>query len=86
MSTIIRETVEDNESIYDLLQLEQFKQWAKENMIGVSALAISVAGIITIIVGTRNPIEKTGKSAGTLAKARTTNSTIIEFIGSRTLL
>ena len=52
--TIIREMVEDNESIHDLSRLEGFKWWAKENI-----LPLSVAGIITtIIAGSRNVIKR----------------------------
>ena len=29
--TIIRKTVEDNESIHNLLRLERFKEWVKKN-------------------------------------------------------
>ncbi len=34
----------------DLTRFERFKKWAKENIAGVSAVAISTAGIITTIV------------------------------------
>ena len=34
----------------DLGRLERFKKWAKENLVGISAVAIAIAGIITTIV------------------------------------
>ena len=67
---IIRETVDENKSIKDLSRLERLKNWVKENIVSVSALAISVAGIVTIIiVGSRNAIKKGAKTTGKLAKA-----------------
>ena len=75
---IVRQMVEGNESIHDLSRLEQFKQWAKENTVAISVAVI----ITTIIVGVRNIIKKVVKSTGRITKAWTTNSTIIEFVGS----
>lgn len=67
---IIRETVDENKSIKDLSRLERLKNWMKENIVSVSALAISVAGIIAIIiVGSRNAIKKGAKRTGKRAKA-----------------
>ena len=43
---IINDEVREN----DLSRLERFKQWARENLIGFSAIAISIAGIITTVV------------------------------------
>ena len=38
----------------DITRLQKFKEWAKENMAGLPALVISIAGTITtIIVGSR---------------------------------
>ena len=51
-------------------RLQKFKEWAKENLVGVSTLAISVAGIITtIIIGTRKAIVKGVQATGKFAKA-----------------
>ena len=67
---IIKETATNNKSIKDLTRLEQFKEWAKENLVGLSALAISIAGIITtIVVGARKAIVKGAKATGKFAKA-----------------
>ena len=54
----------------DISRLQKFKEWAKENLVGVSALAISIAGIITtIIVGARKAISQGAKATGKFAKA-----------------
>lgn len=50
--TIIRKTVEDNESIHNLLRLERFKEWVKKNWITLGSVMIGMAGII------RNAIKK----------------------------
>ncbi len=34
----------------DLTRFERFRKWANENIAGMSAIAISIAGIITTIV------------------------------------
>ena len=54
----------------DISRLLHFKKWAKENMVGLSALAVSVAGIITtIIVGVRKAILRGSQATGKFAKA-----------------
>ena len=54
----------------DLGRLERFKKWAKENLIGISAVAISVAGIITtIVVSARKAVKQAAKAVSSLAKA-----------------
>ena len=46
----------------DLSKLERFKQWARENLIGFSAVAISIAGIITtVIIAGRKAIKRNCK-------------------------
>ena len=53
--SMIEEETERN----DLTRFERFKKWAKENITGVSAVAISVAGIVTAAVMTgRNRQQK----------------------------
>ena len=49
----------------DLTRFERFKKCAKENMVGVSALVISVAGII----GARKAISTGARATGKFAKA-----------------
>ena len=64
--SIIREEARTN----DLTRFERFKKWAKENLVGVSAVAISVAGIITTaVVAGRNAVKKGAKAVGQFGKA-----------------
>ena len=54
----------------DLTRFERFKKWAKENITGVSAIAISVAGIITAtVMAGRNAVRKGAKAVGQFGKA-----------------
>ena len=54
----------------DLTRFERFKRWSKENLVGVSAIAISVAGIITMaVVAGRNAVKKGAKAVGQFGKA-----------------
>ena len=62
---ILNENAEDS----DLGRLERFKKWAKENLLGLSAVAISVAGILIIIIGARNALKSGAKAVGNLGKA-----------------
>ena len=63
---IINDEVQEN----DLSRLERFKQWARENLIGFSAIAISIAGIITtVVIAGRKAVKETAKGVGSVAKA-----------------
>ncbi len=54
----------------DLTRFERYKRWSKENLVGVSAIAISVAGIITTaVVAGRNAVKKGAKAVGQFGKA-----------------
>ena len=54
----------------DLTRFERFKKWAKENITGVSAVAISVAGIVTaVVISGRNAVKKGAKAVGQFGKA-----------------
>ena len=54
----------------DLTRFERFRKWAKENIAGVSAVAISIAGIITtIVIAGRNAVKKGAKAVGQFGKA-----------------
>ncbi len=54
----------------DLTRFERFKKWAKENLVGVSAVAISVAGIVTaVVISGRNAVKKGAKAVGQFGKA-----------------
>ncbi len=64
--SMIQEEVERN----DLTRFERFKKWAKENLVGVSAVAITVAGIITtVVISGRNAVKKGAKAVGQFGKA-----------------
>ena len=61
--------IEEEADVNDLTRLEKFKKWARENVVGVSAIAISVAGIVTAaVMGARTAIKKGGKALGKFAK------------------
>ncbi|CAB4009484.1 Hypothetical predicted protein [Paramuricea clavata] len=54
----------------DVSRLQRFKEWAKENMLGLSAVAITVAGIITtVVIGARTAIIKGAQATSKFAKA-----------------
>ena len=62
--------IEEETETNDLTRFERFKKWAKENIAGVSAVAISVAGIITTIIMTgRKAIKQGAKAVGEFGKA-----------------
>ena len=44
----------------DLRRLKRFKKWAKENLLGISAVAISIADIITTIIVSARKVIKQG--------------------------
>ena len=61
--------IEKETDVNDLTRLEKFKKWARENVAGVSAIAISIAGIVTAaVMGARTTIKKGGKALGKFAK------------------
>ncbi len=63
--SIIQEEVQRD----DLTRFERFKKWAKENIAGVSAVALSIAGIITtIVVAGRSAVKKGAKAVGQLER------------------
>ena len=64
--SIIQQEIEES----DIGRFEKFKKWSKENLLGLSAVAISVAGILTtIIIGARNALKSEAKVVGNLGKA-----------------
>ena len=64
------EIINDEIQTNDLSRLERFKEWAKRNLVGISAIAITIAGIATtVIIAGRKAVKATGKAAGRLAKA-----------------
>ena len=64
--SMIEEATDDD----DPTRFEKFKKWARENVVGVSAVVISVAGVITMIVmRAGNAVKKGGRALGKFAKA-----------------
>ncbi len=64
--SMIREEARTN----DITRFERFKKWVKENLVGVSAVTISVAGIITtVVIAGRNATKKGAKAVGQFGKA-----------------
>ena len=62
--------IQEEADANDLARFERFKRWAKENLVGVSAVAISVAGIITtVVISGRNAVKKGAKAVGQFGKA-----------------
>lgn len=67
---IIRNIVEDNESIHDLSRLDRFKEWVKKNGLALEGITTGIASIITTIsISARNAIKKEAKATGKFAKA-----------------
>ena len=61
--------IEEETDADDLTKFERFKKWARENIVGISAIAISVAGVITtVVMGARNAVKKGGRALGKFAK------------------
>ena len=61
--------IEEETDVNDLTRLERFKKWARENVVGVSAIAISIAGIVTAaVMAARSTVKKGGKALGKFAK------------------
>ncbi len=66
----VQEMIKDEAITNDLTRFEKFKKWSKENLVGVSAVAISVAGIITtVVISGRNAVKKGAKAVGQFGKA-----------------
>ena len=64
--SIIQQEIEES----DIGRFEKFKKWSKENLLGLSAVAISIAGILTtIIIGARNALKSGARAVGNLGKA-----------------
>ena len=54
----------------DISRLQRFKKWAKENMVGLSTLVVSIVGIITtIIVSARKASLRGAQATEEFAKA-----------------
>ena len=47
---LVKKLIKTEAKIGDISRLKRFTNWAKENLLGLSAVAVSVAGIITTVV------------------------------------
>ena len=64
------EIINDEIAASDLGRLERFKGWAKNNLVGLSAIAITIAGIVTtVVVAGRKAVGQAARTTGKLAKA-----------------
>ena len=64
------EIINDEIAANDLGRLERFKEWAKNNLIRLSAIAITIAGIVTtVVIAGRKAVKQTARATGKLAKA-----------------
>ena len=62
--------IDEETDANDLTRFERFKKWAKKNITGVSAVAISVAGVVTAaVMAGRNALKKGAKAVGNFGKA-----------------
>ena len=61
------EIIDDETQASDLGKLERFKEWAKDNLIGLSAIAITIA--TTVVFAGRRAVKSAAKATGKLAKA-----------------
>ena len=54
----------------DITRLQKFKKWAKENLVGLSSLAINVAGFATLaVLAARKAIAKGAQGVSKVSKA-----------------
>ena len=64
------EIIDDEIQNNDLGKFEKFKEWAKSNLIGLSAIAITIGGIITtVVIAGRKTVKSVANATGKLAKA-----------------
>ena len=61
------EIIDDEIQNNDLSKLQRFKDWARKNLIGFSAVAIAVAGIVTtVVIAGRKAVKSIAKATGKL--------------------
>ena len=76
ISEEVTNMVEEEAEVNDLTRFERFKKWARENLLELSAVSISVAGILTTVIMTgksalkrgAQAVSKFGKAVANLAK------------------
>ena len=90
MSEEVLSMIEEETDVNDLTRLEKFKKWARENVVGVSAIAISIAGIVTTaVIGARSVVKKGGKGGKKLGPLFSALGTLLSkmiLVGSQGLL
>ena len=70
VSEEVTNMVEEEAEANDLTRFERFKKWARENLLGISAVSISVAGILTTaIMAGRNALKRGAQAASKFGKA-----------------
>ncbi len=60
----VRESQEE-----DITRFQKLKKWSKENLVGLSTVGISIAGINTTIMAGRKALVKGGQALGTFGKS-----------------
>ena len=76
ISEEVTNMVEEEAEVNDLTRFERFRKWARENLLELSAVSISVAGILTTVIMTgrsalkrgAQAVSKFGKAVANLAK------------------
>ena len=67
---VVKGIVENETENSVLLKFKRFKRWARENIIGISAIAISIAGVMTtVVIGGKNAAKKGTQSLKKFAKS-----------------
>ena len=66
----VQSMLEDEINTNDLTRFERFKKWARENLLALSTVAITAAGVITtIVVAGRKAIKTGAKATSKFAKS-----------------
>ena len=70
ISEEVTNMVEEEAEVNDLTRFERFKKWARENLLELSAVAISVAGILTtVIMAGRSALKRGAQAVSKFGKA-----------------
>ena len=66
----MEEIVKTEIEISDLLKFKRFKRWVRENIVGLSAVTISIAGIITAaVMSGKIAVKKRGRALKIFGKS-----------------
>ena len=59
------EMLEEEADVNELAKFDRFKKWARENIAGISAVAISVAGVrTTVVMGAKKALVRGVRAVG----------------------